>query len=112
MFVSVHVLSPLYLTILLEFLTAILGLALIVYGLLKGMRPSYLVFSGLGYILPTLTGSFSSLPRYVLVLFPLYIFLGNLLSHSGRLVKFLLLVISLSLLAVETMLFVRGYWVG
>ncbi|MAG60027.1 hypothetical protein CMO96_04530 [Candidatus Woesebacteria bacterium] len=104
--------DPIYFTILMELATAILALSLLMWGYLKKVRPSYLVFAALGYILPTLTGSFSSLPRYVLVLFPLFIILGLFLSKRSNLVKIVLLSISAILLAIETILFIKGYWVA
>lgn len=109
---SVQVFSPLYLTIMVEFIVAAGSLLLIFWLLANKGRFSYVIFATLGYILPTLTGSFSSLPRYVLVLFPLYIGLGLTLSRVHRTWKVTVLLVFLTLLAVETMLFARGYWVG
>lgn len=104
--------TPIYFTISMEFIVAILALGLLVWGLVKKVRASYLTFAFLGYILPTFSGSFSSLPRYVLPLFPLFIVLGLLLSERGKLTRVLYFLVSAAFLAVETILFVRGYWVG
>ncbi len=112
MLVTVTRSDPIYLTILLEVAIGLLGLFSLVWGYTKKVRPSYLLFLFLGYILPTLTGSFSSLPRYVLVLFPLFLILGLFLASRGRVFKVLSLAISVILLAIETTLFIRGYWVA
>lgn len=112
MLTSLKINSPIYLTISMEFLTAILGLILIVWGFLKRLKPAYLVFALLSYILPTLSGSFSSLPRYILILFPLFIIMGIFLSKQRIFVRTAVLSLLTVLLIIETMLFVRGYWVG
>lgn len=104
--------DPLYLTILLEAATSVFALLLIVWGILKKLRPSYLTYAALGYILPTLTGSFSSVPRYILVLFPVFIMLGLFLSERGKITRTIIFVIFAILLVMETMLFIRGYWVA
>lgn len=111
MLVTVDFSNPIYLTILLEALTGAGGFVLLVVGYLRKMRPSYLSFSFLSYILPTLTGSFSSMPRYVLVIFPLFILAAIFLSEHKKLAT-LWLIFSILLLALETMLFIRGYWVA
>lgn len=110
--VTVSKSDPSYLTAIIEILTGLMGLVLIVWGILKRMRFSYLLFLSLGYILPTLTGSFSSLPRYVLTLFPMFILLGLFIASRGRIFKMLSLAVSVILLAIETALFIRGYWVA
>lgn len=69
---------------------------------------SYLIFSWLCFLLPTATGTLSSFPRYLLVCFPIYIFLGNLEEH----VKSDLLYIFLILNSFFSILFLRGYWVS
>lgn len=104
--------DPIYLTILMEAVVGGLGLMLIIWGYLKKMRPSYLVFSFLSYVLPTLTGSFSSFPRYFLGFFPMFIALALLFSEKYQRYQLIYFILSLLLLAIETALFVRGYWVA
>lgn len=103
--------DPLYFTITMEALIGLVTPILLIWGYIKRVRLSYLVFAGLAYLLPTLTGSFSSMPRYVLVIFPIFILLGIFFSERRRLVLFLS-IISVILLAIETMFFIRGYWVA
>ena len=54
------------------------------------------MFAFLSFLLPTLSGSFSSLPRYFVVIFPYFILLGGLLSSILKLLR----------------VFVSGYWVA
>lgn len=75
------------------------------------IRISWLVFSFGAYFLPTLTGTFSSMPRYVLVIFPLFLVLSQILQKNKYLL-FLYSIISLSLLCINTILFIQGYWVA
>lgn len=75
----------------------------------KKIRMSYLIFSLLAIIAPTLTGTLSSMPRYVITAFPVFIMLGSL---ENKLVRFLLLSVSLILLTVLTVLFTQGYFVA
>lgn len=112
MLATVDVTSPIYQTIVLEFFTGIVFLLLPIIGYLKKMRPSYIVYALIGFLLPTIQGSFSSLPRYVLVFFPAFLAAAIWLSTLPKMVR-LLIVGGLSVwLGVETMLFLRGYWVA
>lgn len=112
MIATVDKTSPTYLVIWLELLSAIWGIALTIYGCFKKVRLSYLVFASLSLILPTLTGNFTSLPRYVLVIFPLFIIAGVWFSEQKRIAQTAVIVISCMILAVQTMMFVTGYWVA
>jgi hypothetical protein len=73
---------------------------------------SYLVYFWTAFLIPTFSGSFSSLPRYVLVIFPAFLIAAELF---GKLTKYQRLVLYLAMFAclfVATALFVRGYWVA
>ena len=112
MIFTVEVGNLIYFNVWLEFLIAILFAVLIIYALVKNkIRGSYLVFSILAFVLPTLTGTFSSLPRYVLVLFPLFWLMGRLSVKRPGLTKLILFVFT-ALQAVCIILFTRGYWVS
>jgi Gpi18-like mannosyltransferase len=69
----------------------------------------YLIFAWPAYLLPTLTGNFSSMPRYLLVCFPLFIYLAWQ-SRAGQ--KKFYLTISIILLIINLILFAGGYWVA
>ncbi len=104
--------NPIYQTIVLEFLVGIMFLLLPIYGYFKKIRSSYLVYAFTGYILTTIQGSFSSLPRYVIVLFPSFLALTIFVNNLSRPYKVLFFAISIIFLFIETTLFLRGYWVA
>ncbi len=101
--------NPLYFTVWLELLSTLSFVGLLIWGFLKKVRTSYLIFSIPGLLLPTLTGTLSSMPRYVLVLFPGFIVLG-MIKHKW--VQSLLVIIFTILLMICTALFTRGYWIA
>ncbi len=112
MLISVNINEPIYWTVLIELVTAILAISLLIWGYFKKMKLSYLFYAGSSFILPTLTGSFSSLPRYFLTIFPLFILIGILISNLSKPIKFSIISFLIFLLIVETALFLRGYWVA
>jgi len=81
------------------------------YGFKRKALLSLMVFSALALFLPTLTGTFSSMPRYILsapgVLMSLVIW-----SQVSRRRLYLGLLISTILLEVNTLLFIQGYWIA
>ncbi len=76
------------------------------------LRISYSIYLAIGYILPALSGSFSSFPRYVLVLFPAFILGSIYLSKANRIVRISIFVLLFILLTVSTIIFSRGYWIS
>lgn len=75
------------------------------------VRWSWVLFAVIAFLIPTLTGTFSSMPRYVLVCFPLWLGLSAWAVAHPRLalgLTPLLLILS----AFFTVLFIQGYWVG
>lgn len=93
----------------LELVSTVGAILLLIVGYFKKIRPSYLIFAFLSVLLPTLTGTFSSMPRYLLSAFPIFMVLGMLKS---RLVKIILLTFFTVLLFVLTVLFTNGHWVS
>jgi Gpi18-like mannosyltransferase len=77
----------------------------------KSVRLSYVLFALGAFLVPTLTGTFSSMPRYILVCFPLFIWLAGILETRHWL-KWLYLLVSSLLLILNTLLFIQGYWVA
>ena len=55
------------------------------------------------------TGTFMSIGRYILTLFPIYILLASIKNES---IKQVWSFISILLLAMYTILFVNNYWAG
>lgn len=102
--------DPLYLTIVLEFVTGVAFLVTTVYSFIKH-RLSYAVFNFLAFLTPTLTGTFTSLPRYALLCFPSFLLIGELLSRSPLARKIILGAFGLALV-IFLGLFSRGYWVS
>jgi hypothetical protein len=76
------------------------------------IRESYLAYLLVGYLIPTFSGSFSSFPRYILILFPAFIMIANVLSKSSKSVQKVYYLISFVTLLFATMLFSRGYWIS
>ncbi|MCJ7805553.1 hypothetical protein MUP46_02825 [Patescibacteria group bacterium] len=95
----------------LEIITAILFLVLSVLSFLR-LRLSYSVYLALGFLIPSLAGSFSSFPRYALILFPGFLLMALWLSKQHKTVKLLVYLLLFATLAVATSLFVRGYWIA
>ena len=95
------------------FLTILTGMLLAWMTLKKAWRPrfSYLLFCWGAYLLPPLTGTFTSMPRYVLVLFPIYFFFAQLWGKFKKL-GIAWLIISALLLMFNVLLFIQGRWVA
>jgi Gpi18-like mannosyltransferase len=82
---------------------------LIIYSY-KKIRPSYFIYSVLMLIVPLLTGSFSSMIRFILPVFPIFICLAML--GENYLFDFYYKFQSSILFAILFGLFVNGYWVA
>jgi len=102
--------DPLYFTVVLELLVGLLFLILILK-IFQSLRPSYAWYALLSYFIPTFTGTFSSLPRYVLVLFPVFMVLSKFLIKHQYLHHFYIAV-SISFLVICQILFTNGYFVS
>jgi len=111
MVVTVDRSNPIFLNVLLELATGILFLVTSIYSFLKH-RLSYSLFNLAAYIVPTLTGNFVSLPRYVLVCFPSFILLGKFFSQAQPKKRVIILSIMGLCFAFLLGLFSRGYWVA
>lgn len=110
MIFTVNRADPLYMTILLEAATGVIFLITSIYSFLKH-RLSYAIFNAFAYLVPTLTGSFVSLPRYILVCFPSFILMASFLQHRSHYRKIVYTLFA-SLLFLFSALFFRGYWIG
>ncbi len=100
----------LYSSVVYEGAVGLLFFVLTIYAFFK-IRISYAVFMAFAYIAPTLTGSFVSLPRYVLICFPGFILLGKIV-HKYPKVKKIYLIICLITFIFMVSLFSRGFWVA
>lgn len=105
-----------YYTVVLEFLAGSLGLAGLAYAgwhALRGgvIRVSYVIFALGAFLLPTLTGTFSSMPRYIMICFPLYLILIEWTADRAWARAALFMIFTLGLL-INTVLFIQGYWLS
>lgn len=102
---------PVVFTTLLEISVAVLFIVLLATGI-KKIIASYLVYGVLAYLIPTLSGSFSSFPRYALVIFPAFIVGSIYFLKLPKVLQLSIFAILLICLSMATSLFVRGYWVS
>ena len=102
-----------YFVYLQEFIISIFFGIILLWGWLKKgyykLSISELTFASFAFILPSLTGSFSSMPRYVLVCFPVFVIFAN---HLKGWKLDLYLIISVVLLFFNSIMFLQGYWVA
>lgn len=108
MIATVPVQSLVFYTVAHEFIITILFLGLLISAFWY-VRKSYVVFGLISMIVPTLTGTLTSMPRYVLVLFPAFMVLAKIVPE--RFYKSLLVFFGI-LLFINTILFIQGYWVA
>jgi Mannosyltransferase (PIG-V) len=76
----------------------------------RRLRPSYIAYMGLSILVPMSTSSLMSMPRFALVLFPMFAILGRWGERPW--VNNLILAFSLPLLGLFTVLFADWYWVA
>lgn len=107
-FLSLPPTTLVYWIAVLEFILLIIFLIVIVFKF-KKVRISYLAFSVLSILLPTLSGTLSSIPRYMLVAFPLFFILA---ASKRTSIKILILGISLLLLGILAIFYSRGHFIA
>lgn len=91
-------------------LTTFLVVSLLLFlGYKKGVRKSYILFSIFVLYFPTLSGTLSSIPRYAIMSFAIFIFLSTL---QNKTIKVSILIIGLILQSILAMLFLRGYFIA
>lgn len=99
-----------YISYVRELVVSTFGLGILLYSF-KKVRISYFVFAVAAFFLPTLTGTFSSMPRYILVSFPIFIVLAGW-AQKSIIFRYAWFIFSGILLVFNTMLFIQGYWVA
>lgn len=92
----------------LDLIFATLGLGLAIRSF-RFLPISYSLFAILSVGLPLLTHTLSSIPRFLLPVFPIFILLGLI---KNRYINLSYQVISLMILSIFTVLFINGYWVS
>ena len=76
----------------------------------KQLRPSYIAYMALSILVPMSTSSLMSMPRFALVLFPMYAILAR--EGEKPWVNNVIVAFSLPLLGLFTVLFADWYWVA
>jgi hypothetical protein len=76
----------------------------------KQLRPSYIAYMALSILIPMSTSSLMSMPRFALVLFPMFAILAR--DGEKPWVNNLVVAFSLPLLGLFTVLFADWYWVA
>jgi len=94
---------------LLEITVFLLVIWLLILAFKYKVRLSYLVFAALCFLLPVSSGTFSGLPRYALILFPIFIAI-TLATNKTR--KILHVVFSILLLFILLMFFSKGCFIA
>ncbi|MEA3344376.1 MAG: mannosyltransferase family protein [Patescibacteria group bacterium] len=87
----------------------ILFVLIIIYLGFKKLRTSYSLYMLSSVAVALSTGTFMSIGRYILVLFPIYILLSSIKNQYLRQAW---VFVSILLLALYTILFVSNYWAG
>jgi Gpi18-like mannosyltransferase len=106
-FVTVNPLSLTFFNAMLELVfTSVLVVGLVV--VFKKIKFSYWLFVCLAVILPTLTGTLSSMPRYALLAFPIIPIIAIRFNKASKYIIIAQSVLQVVLLS----LFIRGYWVA
>lgn len=91
-------------------LTTFLVVSLLLFlGYKKGVRKSYILFSIFVLYFPALSGTLSSIPRYAIMSFAIFIFLSTL---QNKTIKVSILIIGLILQSILATLFLRGYFIA
>jgi Gpi18-like mannosyltransferase len=77
--------------------------------ILKRLRTSYGIYILISILIPLSTGTFMSIGRFTLVLFPIYILAGSI---KNKFLQMSLVLLSILLFSVNITLFVNNYWAG
>ncbi|KKS94770.1 MAG: hypothetical protein UW68_C0002G0044 [Candidatus Collierbacteria bacterium GW2011_GWB1_44_6] len=104
-------LDPLFFTVVLELLSASLILLVLIFSL-KKIRLSYWLYSLLSFILPTLTGTFMSVPRFTLVLFPVFLYLALFFEKNHPYFRYAYYTLCLTMTLFSIFFFTRGYFIS
>lgn len=106
--ISVPSTTFLYQIATLEFISFVFSIILIVKAWQWKLNRSYILYSALVIITPTLTGTLSSFPRYMLSAFPLFLVVGKF----PLLLRIILAIVSAASLIYFASAFLRGYFVA
>lgn len=94
---------------LLEFASFLFTGILLVYTYMKKIPISYFAFSLLCFLLPTQSGTFNGLPRYTMILFPIFIAFALIKNKYIKITYYIIGAISLCILLA---FFSKGYFIA
>lgn len=94
---------------LLELASFLIACAFLFIAWKKKVRISYLIFSVFAFLVPISSGTFSGLPRYILILFPMFI---GLALTKNKVAKIIYIGVSLIILVLLLTAFSKGYFVA
>jgi len=94
---------------LLELSSFFFAAILCIYAFIKKIPPSYIFFSLFCFLIPTQSGTFNGLPRYVSVLFPLFLTLALV---NNKYIKVLYVISGILLSCILLALFSKGYFIS
>ncbi|HCX25328.1 MAG: hypothetical protein UX08_C0009G0003 [Candidatus Collierbacteria bacterium GW2011_GWB1_45_35] len=103
--------DPLFFTVVLELLSATLVLGVLIFSF-KKIRFSYWLFVLLSYLLPSFSGTFASVPRYTLVMFPVFMYLAYWLERQHPFTKYVYYFSTIVFSILSIIFFTRGYFIG
>lgn len=103
--------SSLFLVVATEAFVGFVGLLVIILSY-KYLRTSYWVYLIASYLVPSLWGNFVGYPRFLIVVFPLFIFLSQWLEKQHPFIRYAYIAISSILLLINFTLFTKGVFVG
>lgn len=103
--------STIYWVAVIEFLFVVWYSIVVIYSYTK-IRFSYWIFMTLSFLIPSLTGTFSGMPRYGLHIYPFFLSVAIFLSGKPFAIKTLYFFISIVLMFIVVMFFTRGYFIS
>jgi len=92
-----------------ELVSTVFAITLLYTAWLKKYKLDWLTFSALAVLIPTLSGTLASMPRYIIVAFPIYIALAQIKNVAAKIAIVLIFAL---MLAASAVLFTQGYWVA
>lgn len=92
----------------LDLIFAVFGIGL-AFRSFRFLPPSMSIYFFVSVLLPLFTPTLSSMPRFLLPIFPIFVLLA---FNKNKYIIFAYLLISILLLSVFSVLFVNGYWVS
>lgn len=93
---------------LVDLIFAVLGVGM-AFRAFRFLSPSFSVYCLVSVLLPLFTPTLSSMPRFLLTVFPIFILLALV---KNKIIFFTYQLISIMLLSIFAALFINGYWVS